>query len=248
MLRAIYTLLARQAYRHRRKRVIVQNQDDLSLILSHGLAQPEEVVLIPGSGVPLEPYLSITSECRERLVVLPARMLKDKGVAEFVDAARSLRREGCDWTFALVGTADYQNPSALSELQIHQWESEGIVQWWGHCADMLEVYRRARIVCLPSYREGMPKVLLEAAAAGCAVVTTDVVGCREAVLAGVSGDLVPVADPAVLADALRLLIADPARADRYGKAGRRLAIERFDLREVVRQVLALYDGLHDART
>jgi glycosyltransferase involved in cell wall biosynthesis len=241
LLRVVYESLLRKALAHANKRVIVQNRDDRAWVIDAGLARESEVVLIPGSGVSLAPYLDLPCEPREDLVVLPARLLKDKGVVEFVEAARSLRKERPNWRFALVGTADYRNPSAVAEDQVRAWANEGVIEWWGHCDDMPSVLRRARIVCLPSYREGMPKALLEAAAAGCAVVTTDTIGCREAIVPGQTGDLVPVGDAAALAVTLRGLIDDPVRRRQYALAGRRLAAERFDIEAVIASTLKQYD-------
>lgn len=243
LLRRAYGWGVRFAYGHANKRVIVQNQDDLKALAQSGLAMAEELVLIPGSGVDLKDYEGVTSAQREPLVVLPARMLKDKGVVEFAEAAKSVRRAGCDWRFALVGTADYQNPTAVSREQIQSWVDAGTLEWWGHCEDMANVFAQASIVCLPSYREGMPKSLLEAAAAGCAVVTTDVVGCREAVLDGETGDLVPARDSVALASTLLALINDPQRRANYACAGRRLAASRFGLEAVVERTLSIYQEL-----
>lgn len=239
--RRAYLLFARAAYGHRNCRVIVQNQDDRHLLVAHGLAREDQVMLIPGSGVPLQRYADLPGGGRDELVILPARLLRDKGVVEFVEAARQLRADGCRWRFALVGAADYDNPSSVSATQVRAWVNEGCVEWWGHREDMVPVFAQARIVCLPSYREGMPKALLEAAAAGCAVVTTDAVGCREAVLPGISGDLVPVRDATALARALTRLIDNPARLAAYGEAGRRLAREHFGLDAVVAATLTCYD-------
>ncbi len=243
LARRAYLLLARLAYGHRNCRVIVQNQDDRQLLRQHGLVRDDQVTLIPGSGVPLHRYADLRWETRENLVILPARLLRDKGVVEFVDAARQLRAAGCGWRFALVGTADYDNPSSISAAQAQAWADEGCVEWWGHREDMVPVFAQARIVCLPSYREGMPKALLEAAAAGCAVVTTDTVGCRDAVLPGRSGDLVPARDAQALAQTLQRLIGDPQRQAAYGTAGRALARERFGLDAVVATTLAAYHQL-----
>jgi glycosyltransferase involved in cell wall biosynthesis len=243
LLRRAYGVGARFAYGHASKRVIVQNQDDLSALIESGLASMEEFVLIPGSGVNLKDYEGVTDELREPLVVLPARMLKDKGVIEFAQAAEAVRKAGCDWRFALVGTADYQNPTAVSREQIQGWVDAGTLEWWGHREDMANVFAQASIVCLPSYREGMPKALLEAAAAGCAVVTTDVVGCREAVLDGQTGDLVPARDSATLSRALLALINEPQRRASFACAGRRLAASRFGLEAVVDRTLSIYQEL-----
>lgn len=232
--------LSRLAYGHRCKRVVVQNRDDAEMILAAGLAEPAEMRLIPGSGVDLALFANDPAAPRDALVVLPARMLADKGVFEFVAAARMLRQQGCTWRFLLAGTADYANPSAISTERIRTWISEGIVEWSGHVHDMPALLARAAIVCLPSYREGMPKALLEAAAAGCAIVTTDVIGCREAIVAGTTGDLVPAKDASALASALGALIGDPHRRARYGAAGRKLAIEKFGVESVVRDTVGIY--------
>lgn len=244
LLRAAYSKVVQLSYGHRNRRVIVQNLDDRRTVVEQGLATEAHTVLIPGSGVHLPPYLALDIARREPLVVLPARLLKEKGVLVFVDAVRLLRQRGVTWRFALVGTADYDNPSSVSEVEIREWEAAGLVEWWGHRSDMVAVLGQARIVCLPSfYGEGMPKSLLEAAAAGCAVVTTDATGCREAVRPGVTGDLVPPHDPEALAQALLRLIEDPARCLAYGAAGRELARERFDIDAVVDRTLALYREL-----
>ncbi len=238
-----YRFLAGLAYGHRNKRVIVQNLDDEAAIVKSGYASREEVRLIPGSGVDLTAFVHTPIEAKEQIVLFPARMLADKGLLELVNAARLLKGKVSGWRFFLAGVADYQNPSSISRQQIQQWQQEGLVEWLGHVADMAPVFARASIVCLPSYREGMPKALLEAAAAGCAVVTTDVTGCREAILPGVTGDLVPVRDSQALAQALLQLMNDTDRRQRYGKAGRQLAIERFGIEAVVDATLAIYDEL-----
>ena len=243
LLRWAYLRLVRLAYGHPNRRVIVQNGDDRDAIVAAGFAPASAIRLIPGSGVPLGQYLPLPLEGRPDLVVLPARLLRDKGVEEFVAAARAIRAGGSSWRFALVGTADYDNPSSVSRDRVEQWVAEGVVEWWGHRDDMVDVLAQAAIVCLPSYREGMPKALLEAAAAGCAVVTTDAVGCRDAIEPGVTGDLVPVRDAATLASVLQALIEAPARRLAYGAAGRALAIRKFDLAQVVRTTMDIYDEL-----
>jgi glycosyltransferase involved in cell wall biosynthesis len=243
LIRRLYSGLVRFVYAHPNRRVIVQNQDDCELILRAGLANADDLVLIPGSGVDLSRYIDLPLDGRDRLVVLPARLLRDKGVVEFVESARALRMAGCNWRFALVGTADYDNPSAINESQIQQWVEEGSVEWWGHKDDISEVFAQAQVACLPSYREGMPKALLEAAAAGCAVVTTDAIGCREAIVPGKTGDLVPVADAAMLSLTLGRLLDDRDRVRAYGMAGRELAIARFGIDAVTTTVLGLYDAL-----
>lgn len=236
-----YQRVVRLAYGHPNRRVVVQNSDDRDAIVAAGFAPAPAVRLIPGSGVRLGQYLPLPLQGRQDLVVLPARLLRDKGVEEFVDAARRIRAGGSAWRFALAGTADYDNPSSVGQRQVEEWVAQGVVEWWGHRDDMAEVFAQAAIVCLPSYREGMPKALLEAAAAGCAVVTTDAVGCRDAIEPGVTGDLVPVRDAAALARVLQALIDAPERRLAYGAAGRALAIRKFDLDQVVRATMDIYD-------
>jgi glycosyltransferase involved in cell wall biosynthesis len=248
--RAVYERLSHWAYGHPNKRVIVQNEDDAAAVTSGGLAWSSEVRLIAGSGVVLDDFTHLPLHGREPLVVLPARMLRDKGVVEFVQAAKTLRSTAPQWCFVLAGTADYDNPSAVPRSMIEQWQREGDINWMGHVSDpkaMVALYARASIVCLPSYREGMPRVLLEAAAAGCAVVTTDAIGCREAIENGVTGDLVPVGDAPGLARALQALINDPERRLRYGAAGRVRAQKLFGIDAVHRNTMAIYRELlsHD---
>lgn len=242
-LKRLYSMLLAWVYRHPNMTVIVQNQDDRQILLQSGTVRSNDVVLIPGAGVNLSDYSSVRTNDSHGLIVLPARLLRDKGVEEFVMAAKILKEKGSDWRFALVGTADYANPSSISEAQIKAWVDAGFVEWWGYREDMPIVYAQADIVCLPSYREGMPKCLLEAAAAGCAVVTSDVTGCREAIIPGKTGDLVPAREAAALAAVLDKLITEPDRRRRYGEAGRVLAQTRFDIDAVLKTTLNIYDKL-----
>ena len=239
----VYRWLARLAYGHRNKRVIVQNMDDMRTVLEAGFAKPDEVRLIPGSGVDLRSLVDAVIENKLPIILFPARMLVDKGVLEFVEAARLLKGRVGAWRFVMAGTADYQNPSSVPRQQIEAWQAEGLVEWLGHVEDMAPLYAQASIVCLPSYREGMPKALLEAAAAGCAVITSDTIGCREAILPGDTGDLVPVRDSRALADALLSLIDCRERRERYGHTGRSLAISRYSVDVVVDRTLEIYKEL-----
>lgn len=246
LVRGVHQHLSGLAFGHANKRVIVQNDEDYRILCETGLARPDEVRLIRGSGVVLNRFVHlplVPPGGREPLVVLPARLLRDKGVVEFAEAAQRLRAQIPGWRFVLVGTADYDNPSAVPLEQIQQWQQQGVLEWWGHVEDMATLYGRAAIVCLPSYREGMPRALLEAAAAGCAVVTTDAIGCREAIEPGITGDLVPPHDANALAAALLALIHDAPRRRRYGNAGRERAVRCFGIETVLDDTLALYEEL-----
>ena len=243
LIRRIYSFLVRFAFGHPNGRVIVQNEDDRAALLSSGVIRSNCVTLIPGSGVELSLFANSKLAPKERMVLLPARMLEDKGVREFVAAARKLKRLAPNWRFVLAGAAGYDNPTAIKQTELQQWQAEGVVQWLGHVEDMVPLFQAASIVCLPSYREGMPKALLEAAAAACAVVTTDVTGCREAIEPGVTGDLVPVRDADALAAALLSLIKEDVRRLSYGEKGRQRAVDRFSIESVVQQTVGIYREL-----
>jgi glycosyltransferase involved in cell wall biosynthesis len=243
LLSAAFTVFARFAFGHRNKRVIVQNRDDWDHFLRQGYARADELCLIPGSGVDLIDFAGLESTAKQQIVVFPARILRDKGAFEFVEAARLLRNRAPGWRFVMAGSADYQNPSSIDRAVIEAWQAEGVIEWLGHVDDMVALFGIASIACLPSYREGMPKALIEAAAAGCAVVTTDVIGCREVIVPCETGNLVPVRDAKALAAALYSLIVDPERRKRYGRAGAALAKARYSLGAVIEATRVIYAAL-----
>lgn len=218
---------------------LVQNPDDERLLVELGVPR-RRIRRIAGAGVDLGRFRPGTSAEGVPRVVLPARLLWDKGVGEFVAAARILRRRGVAASFLLAGEPDPLNPASIGVEQIAAWVREGLVEHLGWVTDMSSLLNRAHIVCLPSYREGMPKTLTEAAAAGKAIVTTDVPGCREVVRHGENGLLVAPRDPGSLADALEQLITDEDRRRRMGERGRARAEAEFGLDAVIRQTLALY--------
>ena len=241
LMRHVYERLLSYVLGHPHVKAIVQNQDDRAWLASTGMIDPARIVLTVGSGVALEEFLGIEEAPSHDVVILPGRLLKDKGVREFVEAARLLRSRGCTWRFALVGAADYHNPSAIVPSEIEAWAATGVVEWWGYRTDMATVFASCGIVCLPSYREGMPKVLLEAAAAARPVVTTDVTGCREAILPDVTGLLVKPQDAHSLAEGLSKLIDDVELRRAYGRAGRALALRKFSVEHVIEATLAAYE-------
>ena len=175
--------------------------------------------------------------------MMASRMLKDKGVIEFAYAASILKKNNIAANFILVGEPDPDNPSSVSRSQIQDWEQKGILEYWGHKDNMEDVLSQASIVVLPSYREGFPKVLIEAAACGRAIVTTDVAGCRDAIYNGVTGVLVPVKDGPALAEAISTLVKKPETYIKMGIEGRKMAEERFDENKVIDQHLSLYNEL-----
>jgi glycosyltransferase involved in cell wall biosynthesis len=226
--------------------VIFQNPDDRAAFLESHLVDPKKVTLIRGSGVDIRRFSPRPEPPGIPLVVLPARLLWDKGVGEFVTAARMLQTEGLHVRFALVGDGDDENPASVSASQLRAWENGGVIEWWGWQENMQDVYAQAAIVCLPSYREGLPKTLIEAAACGRPIITSDVPGCREVVRQGENGLLVPARDASALAEALKDLLQNPKERLEMGKRGRIIAEKEFSMNLVISQTLAFYQSSSNA--
>lgn len=238
--RATVVRAMRVALGGRHARLIVQNSHDAELLAGVKAVHRSRLVLIPGSGVDLKAFRPSGEPNGVPVVVLPARMLKDKGVVEFCAAATALRREGLRAHFKLAGGLDPHNPAALSEVELRTLTEEAGVEWLGHVDDMPALFRSCHVVCLPSYREGFSKVLIEAAASQRALLTTDVPGCRDVVRHEVDGLLVPARDAEALARALRLLLTDAALRLRLATAAARRAREEFDVRRVCVETLRCY--------
>lgn len=228
---------------HKNQTVIFQNPDDCETLISEVGLSHTKVEIIRGSGVDLNQYIVTPEPLGVPVVLLPARLLKDKGIFEFVQAARLLHARGISARFALAGMLDLSNPTGVSQAELDGWLSEGVVEYWGYRSDMPQVIASSNLVVLPSYREGLPKVLLEAAAGGRAVVTSNVAGCRDAIRPGVSGLLVPVRDVESLAQAVEQLTTNSKLRTAMGLAGRQLAEEEFDVRSVVDKHIAIYRKL-----
>ena len=237
--------LYRVALGHRNLKVIFQNPDDRASLAKLAHLPGSKVAMIRGSGVNLAQYSHTPIPLGVPVVLQAARLLADKGVREFVQAAKLLKQQGVSARFCLVGALDPANPASLTDTELTQWANEGVVELWGQRSDMPDVIGSAHMVVLLSYREGLPKVLMEAAACGRAVVTTNVPGCRDAIAPHVTGVLVPVRDSVALAQALKGLINDPVRCQTMGNAGRALAERAFDIRKVVAAHLRIYQELMD---
>jgi glycosyltransferase involved in cell wall biosynthesis len=242
-IRAVVVPLFRVAFGHRNQRIIFQNRADLEQLLGATDFDDRKAIVIRGSGVDLGSYPSLPEPDGPPVVAMASRLLRDKGVGEFVAAARLLRARGVAARFWLIGAPDPANPATFSAAQVEAWQAEGIVECLGQRGDVAALYARAHVIALPSYREGLPKALVEAAASGRAVVTTDVPGCRDAVEPGVTGLLVPPRDAPALAAAIEQLLADGAQRQRMGRAGRALAEREFRIERIVAAHLDVYHGL-----
>lgn len=246
VLRPIVRTLLRAALDGRDARLVLQNPDDVALFTLAGLCDPARIRLIEGSGVDCTRFLppAVEREAGAPLrVLLPARLLWDKGLAELVEAARLLRAEGRTLRIELAGEPDPGNPASVPEATVRRWVAEGLVDWMGHVDDMPALLAAVDVVVLPSYREGLPKGLIEAGSCARALVATDVPGCREVVSHDQDGLLVPVRDGVALARAIARLDGDTALRQRLGAAARRKALDRFDERQVVARTLAVYQEL-----
>ncbi len=245
LLRKVVMWLYGVALRHPNARAIFQNPDDRDMFVKSGILNTSRAVVIKGSGVDMNQFVPNQQiDNGVPMVVFASRMLWHKGVGEFVEAARRLRNKATSARFVLVGDTDSGNPTAVSTETLQNWHREGAVEWWGRQEDMPQVLSRSVVVCLPSaYGEGVPKILIEAAACGRAIVTTDAPGCREVVKHGENGLLVPVGDVVALASALEFLINDPVTCRRMGRRGREIAEAEFGIERVVGETLRLYREL-----
>jgi glycosyltransferase involved in cell wall biosynthesis len=220
--------------------VVFQHEADRDLYVRNRLAPAGRTLLIRGVGVDPDIWTA-KPEPSEQVVMLAARLIAEKGVETFVDAARVLRHRFPDARFVIVGQLDPEVPTGIGQKQLDAWVAEGLVEWWGHRSDMHATLAACQVFVLPSYHnEGVPKVLVEAAATGRAVVASDIAGCRSVVRDGVTGLLVPVRDPTHLAEAIASLLGNPWRRRRLAAAARADVAVRFRESDLTRQTLDAY--------
>jgi len=234
----------RLAFCHKNQKIIFQNTDDRELLIKWGVVEKDKSVMIRGSGVDLRlcPYLPEPDGVP--IVSFAARLLVDKGVEVFVDASRILRERGTVVRFWLIGKADPSNANTVSGAQLKQWEADGLVELLGFRQDIPSLFAQSNIVTLPSfYGEGLPKVLVEAAACGRAVITTDHPGCRDAIESDVTGLLIPIRKALALADAVEDLIENFGKRKCLGQAGRILAEREFAIEKIVDAHMRIYEDL-----
>jgi glycosyltransferase involved in cell wall biosynthesis len=244
LLRPLAQILLRLALRGADSRLIVQNPDDRHVFLHQKTIAPERIQLIRGSGVDTDFFRPEQRRRKEKCaVLLAARLLREKGVQEYAEAAALLAHRADDLEFLLAGEADPGNPSSFSETELQQLRTAGRVRMLGHVDNMRQLLGGIDLMALPSRGEGLPRSLLEAAAMGLPLVAADAPGCREIVEDGVNGFLVPVGDAAALAEKIELLLDQPALRRQFGAASREKAVREFDRAIVFRQTWELCRSL-----
>ncbi|HQG33194.1 MAG TPA: glycosyltransferase family 4 protein, partial [Deltaproteobacteria bacterium] len=246
LIRPIVRFLFKLALRGEAGRLITQNVDDYLFFLDNRFIMPNHIRLIQGSGVNVDRFRHYSEKAlhdRRIRVLLATRLLWDKGVREFVEAARILKSETGNIQFLVAGRPDRDNPASVPQNKIDQWAREGLITYLGYVDDMPSLLSEVDAVVLPSYREGMPKILMEAAACGLPIIATDVPGCREIVTHMVNGLLVPVKNSARLADAIRYLSDNAEERARMGEAGRKRVLEDFDEKIIIKKTIGVYQEL-----
>lgn len=236
------------AFKNARTSVTFQNPDDQALMIQRGYIHAHQAHLIKGSGIDLNEFAFAPEPQNEKpVVVMPTRLIHEKGVAVFVEAARLLRAQGVDAAFQIAGGGAPYNPREISKAEMESMVANGAASWLGKVSDMPRLLAGCNLVVYPSYYgEGIPKVLLEAASIGRAMITTDHPGCREAVRDGMNGYLVPIKDVQATAAAIAKILGDDGLRARMGEQSRAMAEAEFDVRIVVEKTLAIYDALMKA--
>lgn len=242
-LRQAALWLYRLALGHRNSRVIFQNANDRDVLLQARAIRAGQAVMIRGSGVDLQQFSPQPFGPPPITVVMASRLLRDKGVMEYIEAAGLSASRGAGLRWVLAGSVDPGNPASITQTELDGWVRTRTIEYVGECQDVAALYASAHVVVLPSYREGLPKSLVEAAACGRPVVTTDVPGCRDAIIPGESGVLVPARDAQALAEAVMALAVDEATRQRMGLQGRRLAEHDFGIQSIVQSHLGMYRTL-----
>ncbi len=241
-LRKLVSALYRFVFGHPNIRVLFENEADCHNFCNSAIVQAEKTVVVHGAGVDLSHFCYVPESEGRIKVVFAARLLKDKGVVEFLSAVAQLGHlKNVD--FILAGDTDPDNPASLSEQELSKIRATGQVKVIGFCQDVASLFKSSHLIVLPSYREGLPKVLIEAAACGRAVITSNVPGCRHVIIPEKTGLLVPVKDVDALAEAMAKLIADNSIRQEFGRAGRLLAEERFGQQQIGQIYMNLYGQL-----
>ncbi|HIF9178737.1 TPA: glycosyltransferase family 4 protein [Photobacterium damselae] len=242
IIRFIVTKLYRLALQTKNTKVIFQNENDKNIFIKNKIVDDKQSILIKGSGVDLSTYRYLPEPQGEKVIMFLARLLKDKGLFEFCDAALKLKKSGFIGRFVLVGDIDLENPNSITQVELNKYIDSNIVEHWGFLNNIPEVIAKSHIMVLPSYREGLPKSLIEAAACGRAVITTDVPGCRDAIIPNVTGVLIPSRSSEAIVSAVLSLCNDDNIRIKMGIEGRNLAESSFNIKDVIDVHMSVYRG------
>lgn len=245
ILKFLTSFLYRIAFLHKSKVVIFQNSTDEKTLTKIANLTNEQKILIGGSGADLEVYRYTEEPCDESIkVVMACRLLKEKGVYEFVKAADLIQKSINNVEFLLAGTPDSENPNSVTLSELKTWDKNGVIKYLGHCDNIPKLFSDSHIVTMPSYYgEGVPKVLIEASACGRPIVTTDNPGCRDSILPEITGLLIPVKDSYALATAITRLINNKRLRIEMGLNAREFSVRSFDLKNVIAKHLSIYENL-----
>ncbi len=241
ILKKIVLILLKFICKHKKKKIICQNTIDKEFILKNNLASEDDIVFIKGSGVDLNLFSNINYNIKKKTILMPSRILKNKGVLEFLEAAKILNSKGYEWHFILIGAQDYKNPSSVDKGILEKYNNKYNIKILDYENNLIPYFKLAGIVCLPSHREGMPKSILEGLASGIPIVTTNTIGCNESILPGVNGELANLMDPVDLASKLEGLIINSNKRMRYSIEARKFAIKNYNINDVVKKHLKIYN-------
>ncbi len=244
LLRVIIQTILKFFLNRSNSRLILQNLDDAKVLLDHKIIEKRYLKIIKGVGVnpDIFSYQEEPKIIKEKgpIISLVSRMLKDKGILELIEAIKILKSRALNAQFHFWGDIDFLNPSSITKQELNNWQQEGLITWHGATQEISSVYQKSNLIVLPSYREGLPKTLLEAASCGRAIVTTDVPGCREVVQHGQNGLLVPSKNVLALAEAIEYLVKNATLRKKMGKQGREFIEHNFTEEKIIRQTLQLY--------
>jgi len=243
-LRIILYQFYNLAFGHKNQTTIFQNPNDRDLLVKWGILSKDKTVVIRGAGVDLAQYPFCDEPSGVPVITFAGRLLRDKGVEEFVEASRLLRARGVKVFFWLIGEPDSGNSNSVTTKQLDEWQKLDLIKYFSYRSDIASLFSQSNMISLPSYYgEGLPKVLVEAAACGRAVITTDHPGCRDAIGPNVTGVLVPIRNVIALADAIEDLINNPEKRKQLGQAGRVLAEKEFSIEKIIDEHMKIYNEL-----
>ncbi|MEY8215670.1 MAG: glycosyltransferase family 4 protein, partial [Colwellia sp.] len=221
--------------------VIFENTDDKQLFIVNKLIAPEKAYIVNGAGIDTSLFVPSKFKSEKTTVVLVARLLQDKGILEYISAGEILKYRDCDVKLQLVGSIDIHNRTSLTQEVIDEAHKKGYIEYLGQSNNINGIYQKAHIACLPSYREGLPKSLIEAASCGLAIITTDVPGCRQMIFNSENGLLIPPKKAVPLADAIEYLVSDPKLIISMGKKSREISLRVFDYTVIIDSFFKIYD-------